>query len=60
MKLLLDSHALLWAMHAPEKLAVAARAAIEDGANPVFFSSVSIWELALSRPKAFSGWKRIF
>jgi PIN domain nuclease of toxin-antitoxin system len=49
--LLLDSHALLWALHAPEKLAAPARSAIEDGANPVFFSSASIWELAIKSGK---------
>lgn len=51
MNLLLDSHALLWALHAPEKLAAPARAAIQDGANPVFYSAASVWELALKSAK---------
>jgi PIN domain nuclease of toxin-antitoxin system len=51
MNLLLDSHALLWALSAPEKLSATARAAIEDGNNPVFFSSASIWELAIKSAK---------
>jgi PIN domain nuclease of toxin-antitoxin system len=45
--LLLDSHALLWALHAPGKLSPAARAAIESPANSVFYSIASVWELEL-------------
>lgn len=51
MNLLIDSHVLLWALHAPEKLAPAARLAIEEGANPVFYSAASIWELAIKSAK---------
>jgi PIN domain nuclease of toxin-antitoxin system len=51
MTLLLDSHALLWALHSPEKLAPGARRAIEDGANAVFFSAASIWEIAIKAGK---------
>ena len=43
MKLLLDTHVLLWAAGAPEKLPGDARALIEDeGTDPVF-SSASLW-----------------
>jgi PIN domain nuclease of toxin-antitoxin system len=49
--LLLDSHALLWALHNPEKLRPAARAAIEDPANTVFFSAGAVWELELKAAK---------
>jgi PIN domain nuclease of toxin-antitoxin system len=51
MRLLLDSHVLLWALHSPGKLAPAARRAIEDGANAVFFSAASIWEIAIKAGK---------
>jgi PIN domain nuclease of toxin-antitoxin system len=51
MSLLLDSHALLWALHAPEKLAPGARAAIADGNQPVFYSAASVWELAIKSSK---------
>lgn len=47
MTLLLDSHALLWALHAPGNLRPAARAAIEDPANTIFYSAGAIWELEL-------------
>jgi PIN domain nuclease of toxin-antitoxin system len=49
--LLLDSHALLWAMHAPEKLSASSRRAIAEGSNAVYFSSASIWELAIKSAK---------
>ena len=51
MTLLLDSHVLLWSLHAPNKLVPAARRAIEDGANVVFFSAASIWEIAIKAGK---------
>lgn len=47
MNLLLDSHALLWALHDPERLAPAARDAISDPRNLVYFSAASAWEHAL-------------
>jgi PIN domain nuclease of toxin-antitoxin system len=45
--LLLDSHALLWALHAPGKLRPAARAAIEAPENEVFYSAGAVWEIEL-------------
>lgn len=51
MTLLLDSHVLLWALHAPEKLHPAARAAIEDPANTIFYSAGAVWELELKVAK---------
>lgn len=47
MTLLLDSHALLWTLHAPGKLRPAARAAIENPANAVFYSAGAVWEIEL-------------
>ena len=47
MRLLLDTHALLWAVAEPEKLSHTARDAIEVGSNDVAFSACSIWELAI-------------
>lgn len=45
MNLLLDSHALLWALHAPERLRPAAAAALRDPRHAVYFSAASAWEL---------------
>ena len=47
MRLLLDTHVLLWALGAPERLDEAARSAIADPANEVLFSAASIWEIAI-------------
>lgn len=47
MKLLLDTHLLLWAAGEPEHLPRAARAMIEDPANPLVFSAASLWEIAI-------------
>jgi len=49
--LLLDSHALLWALHDPERLTPVARDAISDPRRAVFFSAASVWELALKAAK---------
>lgn len=49
--LLLDSHALLWALHDPARLTPAARAAITDPRSVVYFSAASAWELALKAAK---------
>jgi len=48
-KLLLDSHALLWALTAPEKLSGEAIVEISAAANNVLFSSASVWELEIKR-----------
>ena len=51
MRLLLDSHVLLWALMDVPKLGVRAREAITSPNNEVFVSAVSMWELALKREK---------
>jgi PIN domain nuclease of toxin-antitoxin system len=48
-KLLLDTHIVLWAATTPDSLTKEARDAIEDGANEVFVSIVSGWELAIKQ-----------
>ena len=47
MRLLLDTHAFLWAISARKKLTAAARNAIEDKGNVVFVSAISFWEIAI-------------
>ena len=49
MRLLLDSHALLWALTAPEKLSADAAREIRASANHVWFSPASVWELEIKR-----------
>jgi len=47
MKLLLDTHSLLWAIFSPEKLSERSREAIKDRQNDVAVSVVSFWEISL-------------
>lgn len=49
MRLLLDTHALLWALAEPERLGPTARDLITDPAQEVFVSAVSIWEIEIKR-----------
>ena len=46
MRLLLDTHALLWWQTDDARLSAPARAAIADEANEVFVSAASAWEIA--------------
>ena len=49
MKLLLDTHLLLWAACDPARLSVAALALIEDPDNSLMFSAASLWEITIKR-----------
>jgi PIN domain nuclease of toxin-antitoxin system len=51
MKLLLDTHLLLWANVRPELLSSAARERIDHPSNEIVFSVVSIWEIAIKHSK---------
>lgn len=46
MRLLLDTHALLWWLAGDEALSNTAREAISDPGNDVFVSAASAWEIA--------------
>lgn len=46
MRLLLDTHTLIWAAQKPELLPEVARSAIEDTRNAVYASAVSAMEIA--------------
>jgi PIN domain nuclease of toxin-antitoxin system len=47
MKLLLDTHVLLWALMEPSKLSAKARVAILDPENDCFVSAISLWEISM-------------
>jgi PIN domain nuclease of toxin-antitoxin system len=47
MKLLLDTHLLLWAASMPDKLSQTAKNLIQAPKNELFFSSVSLWEIVI-------------
>jgi PIN domain nuclease of toxin-antitoxin system len=46
-KLLLDTHLLLWAANEPKRLPKAARVLIEDLDNELLFSAASMWEITI-------------
>ena len=47
MILLLDTHLLLWAAGAPERLSTPARELIENTENELWFSAASLWEITI-------------
>ena len=47
MRVLLDTHVLLWALAEPSRMDAQTRAAIEAGDNEVLFSAASIWEISI-------------
>jgi PIN domain nuclease of toxin-antitoxin system len=49
MKLLLDTHVLLWAAGEPKRLSRRARALLNDSDNELLFSVASLWEVAIKR-----------
>ena len=49
MNLLLDTHLLLWAASAPERLSVKARRLLLAADNQLMFSSASLWEIGIKR-----------
>jgi PIN domain nuclease of toxin-antitoxin system len=46
MKLLLDTHVLLWAALEPQKLSHSQREALENSGNQLLVSAASAWEIA--------------
>ena len=49
MKLLLDTHLLLWAAGEPKRLSKQARSLIDNTENELLFSAGSLWEVAIKR-----------
>jgi PIN domain nuclease of toxin-antitoxin system len=48
-KLLLDSHLLVWVSSTSERLSSTARSLIRNSDNDLFFSAASVWELAIKQ-----------
>lgn len=51
MRLLLDTHALIFLLGEPERMTQAARDAIADPSNEVAFSAANIWEIEIKAKK---------
>lgn len=50
MRLLLDTHVAIWTLVSPERLAAPIREMIEEPANSIHISAVTIWEIAIKFP----------
>jgi PIN domain nuclease of toxin-antitoxin system len=48
-KLLLDTHLLLWAAGQVDRLSTAARTLLDDPDNELLFSAASLWEVTIKR-----------
>ena len=51
MNILLDTHILIWALNEDPRLPEKAKEMILDEDNAVYYSSVSIWEIAIKHAK---------
>ncbi len=49
MRVLLDTHVLLWLLMEPHRLPAPVRDAVEDPGHDVMFSAVNIWEVAIKK-----------
>lgn len=49
MKLLLDTHIVLWAAYTPDRLSPRARKYLSDAGNTLVFSVATIWEITIKR-----------
>jgi PIN domain nuclease of toxin-antitoxin system len=49
--LLLDTHTLIWLLSEPERLSDVALERVEDTANTVYVSVISIWEIGIKTSK---------
>ena len=47
MRLLIDTHLLLWILTSPDRVSQAARDFVLDGQNELLFSVVSVWEIVI-------------
>ncbi len=47
MKMLLDTHLILWAAESSNELPIKVRQLLEDDSNEPFFSAASLWEIAI-------------
>jgi PIN domain nuclease of toxin-antitoxin system len=49
MRVLTDTHILLWSLLRPARLDAACRDVLESPEHQIFFSAVNIWEIAIKR-----------
>jgi PIN domain nuclease of toxin-antitoxin system len=49
LRLLLDTHLLLWSAGQPDRLSAEARSLLQDPGNDLVFSVASLWEITIKR-----------
>jgi PIN domain nuclease of toxin-antitoxin system len=49
LRVLLDTHVLIWSLEEPERIGPEARAAFRDEVTEVVVSAVNLWEIAIKR-----------
>ncbi len=49
MRLLLDTHLLVWSAYTPRKISSSARSLINSTENELFFSAANLWEIAIKQ-----------
>lgn len=63
MKILLDTHALLWAFFSPEKLSLHATELYQDIDHQLYLSTCSYWEIcikvSLGKLKLMDNWQKV-
>ncbi|MBP9726255.1 MAG: type II toxin-antitoxin system VapC family toxin [Gammaproteobacteria bacterium] len=52
MRFLLDTHVLLWVANSPERLSRAVCDLLQESDNEIYFSIVSLWEIAIKKSLA--------
>ena len=57
MRVLVDTHLLLWAVASSRRLPKGARSLILDAANEVFYSAASVWEVVIKSTLRRRGFK---
>lgn len=50
MRLLVDTHVAIWLVTEPERVPPEVTGLLADGANEVFVSAATVWEIAIKRP----------
>ena len=65
MRILADTHLLLWAAAEPERLSSYAQTVLDDAQNEILFSTASVWETSIKSsqrrpdfPVSPSSWRR--
>ena len=51
MKILCDTHILIWYLTGDSRLSQKARGLLDDESNTIYYSIVSVWEVSMYNPR---------